>query len=917
MVFALVAATSVVAGGLWLWSGSPGGQADVALTDAVQKQTGLLLSAEGAALDPTTGVWRAQGLELRVKEGAEPVLRAKDVELKLRVAELLRGEVKIERATLGMVTLVLDFRTPAAGAAGKPIDRARLTPWFPGEAQITSASVVLKTDRRDFEVSGLSLALKREGEALRGPLTSKGTHARFVVPGRDQQDTPSPVSIEAQLAWSKEGVALDGLTVVIGSSKLGGAAKLGESAQLDLVGDAVKLEDFGPLLSTEIAGSGRVELQAKGGQGALGLTAKVDLQKAMARTLVADRLQALVTFVDGATVLRELAASRGEERYAASELRLDARLEPHGKLHVENVDLAGALAHVGLSLSATGRASGDVELGPGGTSVALELSAPGIGAYRFDAGKLDARFFPVESGTAAFEVAQLELRSKLVTLLVSGKADAGGKLALHGKARATLGGRELDVAIDVRGSAQKPETTLQLAGVEAARAGYALRAELSGTQLVRGHVELKDADFSSQLPAIENAGAPYGKIDARIELTRGSLDQLRAFEGQGEISQLSFGYGDVRFASSEPFPIALRDGRVQLRDVELEADDTRWTLAGELDLERGADLTATSELPLSPLLEAAPFVEGADGKLRVSLALRGSGASLALTGEAQPRDVALALGPLKTPWSNVQGRVTLEGRALRFHDVTGSFGTGTLTLSGVLALAGSKPKSADLKLALRNFAFSPQPRFDVALDADSTLKWSAGDALPVLGGNVTLERMHYGRHVQLPEAVIALGKKDKPASDPTVAIDVLVAHSAPLTVRNDFLDVELEATGKSKAIRVVGTDAQLGAVGELSVTRGRALFRGATLTVRRGVITFKSETSVVPALDLLADAPAKRRPGGLIHFTAKGDPVRFDLKLHCEAEGAVPPLFTCTYAGDEMTCGNFAELTALWACQAP
>jgi hypothetical protein len=177
--------------------------------------------------------------------------------------------------------------------------------------------------------------------------------------------------------------------------------------------------------------------------------------------------------------------------------------------------------------------------------------------------------------------------------------------------------------------------------------------------------------------------------------------------------------------------------------------------------------------------------------------------------------------------------------------------------------------------------------------------------------------MHYGRHVQLPEAVIALGKKSKTASDPTVAIDVLVGHSAPLTVRNDFLDVELEATGKNKAIRVAGTDAQLGAVGELSVTRGRALFRGATLTVRRGVITFKSESSVVPALDLLADAPAKRRPGGLIHFTAKGDPARFDLKLHCEAEGAVPPPFTCAYAGDEMTCGNFAELTGLWACQAP
>jgi autotransporter translocation and assembly factor TamB len=275
------------------------------------------------------------------------------------------------------------------------------------------------------------------------------------------------------------------------------------------------------------------------------------------------------------------------------------------------------------------------------------------------------------------------------------------------------------------------------------------------------------------------------------------------------------------------------------------------------------------------------------------------------------------IGPLKTPWTQLKGRASLEGRALRFHDVTGAFGSGMLTLSGALALAGARPRSADLKLALRKFALAPQPRFDIALDADSTLKWTAGDALPVLGGQVTLTRMHYARHVQLPEAVIALGRKSKDASEPTVAVDVLVGHRAPLTVRNDFLDVELEMAGKDKAIRVVGTDAQLGAVGELSVLRGRALFRGATLTVRRGVISFKSEKSVVPALDLLADAPAKRRPGGLIHFEAKGDPSRFDLQLHCQADGAVPPPFTCAYAGADMTCGNFAELTALWACQTP
>jgi hypothetical protein len=913
MIFALAVALAVVAGGLSIWKGSPSGQGDVALISAVEQQTGLLLSAERSALDPTSGTWRAEQLELRTSKAAEPVLRAKSVELKLRVAELLRGEVRIERAVLESAELLLDLRDRKA-EAGKPIDRARLAQWFPGEAEIKSASLVVRTERRELLVTGLKLALKREGDALRGSLSSlgaSGTNARFVVPGQDTQAAPWPVSIASSVAWTPAAVALDGLTLELGASKLSGSAQLADAAQLTLRGDDVQISDFGPLLSAELMGRGQVELEAKTGAG---VTARIDLRNAAVREMAFDQIRARVQLNGDAIVLSALEAQRAGERYRSDQLNLDAALNPTGKLHVEALSIAGALQRAGLTFGATGTASGDIELASETTAVALELSDPAIGAYRFDSGTLDARF---AGAGATFDIAQLQLRSKVASVVVSGKADAGGKLALGGKARGSLGGRELEIDVDIRGTTRKPETTLQLAGVEATRAGYALRAELSGTQLVRGHVELKNADFSERLPVIENAGAPFGRVDARIELTRGALDDLRAFEGQGEISKLAFGYGDARFESVARVPIVLRDGRVQLRDVALSAEGVRWTLQGALDVERGADLSATGELPIAPLLSSTPFVDSAEGSLQVALTLRGAGPTLTLTGEAQPRDVTLVIGPLKTPWSQLKGRASLEGRALRFHDVTGGFGSGSLTLSGALALAGARPRSADLKLALRKFALSPQPRFDVALDADSTLKWSTGDALPVLGGQVTLTRMHYARHVQLPEAVIALGRKSKDAGEPTVAVDVLVGHRAPLTVRNDFLDVELEIAGKDKAIRVVGTDAQLGAVGELSVLRGRALFRGATLTVRRGVITFKSEKSIVPALDLLADAPAKRRLGGLILFEAKGDPSRFDLQLRCRADGAVPPPFTCAYAGDEMTCGDFAELTALWACQAP
>lgn len=911
---ALVFACGLAALGLFVWKNEPGHEANAALIDAVEKQTGFLIAAEDAVLDPAAGMWRAHAVELRTAPDAEPVLRVRKIELKVAVAELLRGAAKIEHATLYGAELVLDLRERPEPPGAQPIDRARLVQWLPAAAEAPETTIRIRTDARDLEVAGLDLRLQREGGVMRGQLVGEAARAVLTAPGAPPPDDKQILKVGSPLVWDAEGLALDALAVAAGASTLRGALKLQRALELELRGDEVALADFAQLVPAGLSGRGRVELRIAGRE----VTAQIDLHDAKLREQAFERATASLKLAHGAAVLSGLELARGQERYRSDGLTMAGSAAPTGTLRVDGLELQGALQRAGLELAASGRASGELELGKGGTRARLILKAPAIGAYRFESGTLEATVASTAEGPGSFEIAALELEGKLARVKLSGKAGQDGKLALTGTARVELGDRPLEVDIAVRGSARKPETTLRLAGVEAARAGYALAAELSGTQLVRGQLELKNADFSAYLPAIQHAGAPHARVDARIELTRGALDDLRAFEGKGQITKLAFGYGDVAFQSVRALPIVLQNGRVQLHDLDLDAGGTRWTMRGELDLERGPDLTAQAELPLAPLLATAPFVERVEGGVRVSLALRGGAdGSLALTGEARPRNAALVIGPLGAPWTQLEGRVSLADGALRFHDIAGRLGSGTLMLSGALALAGARARSADLKLALRDYAFSPQERFDIALEADSTLKWRAGDALPVLGGRVTLARMHYARHVQLPEAVIALGKKPKRVSEPTVAIDLLVGQRAPLTVRNDFLDVELEIAGEDGAVRVVGTDARLGALGELRVLRGRALFRGATLTVRRGVIRLKSDASVVPALDLLADAPAKRRPGGLIHFTAQGDPSRFDLKLRCEASGAVPPPFSCEYTGKDMTCGNFAELTALWACQPP
>ena len=233
------------------------------------------------------------------------------------MAELLRGEVRIERASL-MAGMLIDLREQAPNPAARPIDRAKLVKWFPAQVEAPEAALLLKTESHDLEVAGLALSLKREGDALRGQVLGQSARALLTkrgVPG----EAELALKVESPLAWTSAGVAMDALAVSAGKSSLRGSLKLEQGVLLALAGDDVAIEDFGTLLPAEISGRGRVDLRVEG----VAVTASVDLRNASFRGHVLDRLKTGLRYVQGATVLRELAIERGSARYRAEVLAFD------------------------------------------------------------------------------------------------------------------------------------------------------------------------------------------------------------------------------------------------------------------------------------------------------------------------------------------------------------------------------------------------------------------------------------------------------------------------------------------------------------------------------------------------------------------------------------------------------------------
>ncbi len=928
-----------VAGAFFALRGAAPSTDDAALMRAFERETGLVLSVRGSQLSAASGTWRAEHVELRAAAGAEPVLVARAATLHLDVGELLRGRTRIERAVIEGAELTIDLRAQSpAGSVARAIDMARLHSRLPAHIAANGLRLHVHTEGAgNFDLEGVDLTLDQQTAGMTGRLRSQPSGA--VLTSERTRDTQPAISfaLESAVSWDPTHVELKDARIGFGASALIGHARFQSMSAAapsydlmvsgaDVEVAALPLAAFmtsspSPSSSQTLAGKGRVVLHVSPSDVSL----ELDLHDASVQQKPLERLRAKLTNGDSGLVARDVYVERGAERWTAETLALGTldALRPIGSARVESLDLQRAL---GLP----GRASGVLQLAAKGEKnlsvrAQLELSEVEIAGHRFDQGQLTCSFVWSEQSITARSIDSLELSSKGATLAARGKLSDAGALELTAKGAAVWQGLELVGEGAVLGTVAAPEVTAHVTPKRAREKAHAdVVLVLAGEPSITGTVELREIDLSASLPKLEHAGAAHGRLSARLQIKSGRLDDLSSIEGTGEVSALALGYGALSL-SSAAFPIALRKGRIELSGVTLADESSRWALHGSIGLDRALDLEASAELPLGPLLVSAPYVGAVEGKLAVALKLAGTLDSIKLTGRADPRAVEMALGPEQTPWRKLDGHVTLEGGALRFHEIAGAFGTGTLTLNGTLTLAGFSASAVDLSLAARHLSFEPQERFQFELDADTALRWSRSEqaargeqALPKLSGRVKLTRLLYARHVQLPEAVLAIGRVAPSSRAPTLALDLSLEHAVPLLVRNDFLDVELGVSG-DEPFRIVGTDTKLGARGELSVIRGRALFRGAVLTVRHGRIGFESDTRITPSLDLQADAPAKRRPGALIMFKAAGDPNRFALELRCATKDGAgsPPPFECKYDGSEMSCGRFEQLTALWACERP
>ena len=382
----------------------------------------------------------------------------------------------------------------------------------------------------------------------------------------------------------------------------------------------------------------------------------------------------------------------------------------------------------------------------------------------------------------------------------------------------------------------------------------------------RGDIWLNGFDLGPML------GEFGGSVSGRVHLTGGGVNDQRRMAGRVTVRTLELmadnptgGDEPVRLRNDGNIDVVLDSGDFDVRHAVLQGDGTRLRISGGGEVEGDLRLQMDGAIDLAALSTVYSEVDRSEGVLRLHVNVNGRSSDPTVFGSA-----ALANGRLEIqgqpPVSDLAGSVSFSERRLLFENVEGRVAGGEFDARGFAAIRDGQLDRYGFDLGLRGARFTPVEDVDVALSGNAELEWQHGDRLPLLRGELRVDRASYRRDVQL---AATLGEYVRPQRaevrgyDPTadnVRLDLRVLTRAPIRVDNNLMrNVDVIVDDRERPFRILGTDQRYGVLGNMQIRNGTFRFRNSNLDVARGQIRFDDETRVDPHFDVLAETEIRRQ----------------------------------------------------------
>lgn len=419
-------------------------------------------------------------------------------------------------------------------------------------------------------------------------------------------------------------------------------------------------------------------------------------------------------------------------------------------------------------------------------------------------------------------------------------------------------------------------------------------ATIATDRTVQGSVRTAVTDLATliALLRVEAEHPISGRITTELQLG-GALTRLEDLRIDGLVPDFEITAAERRLTSSRPIRFGLRDGRVEIDDLELVGAHSNLRVTGFTELTGAGAIDVTVSGNAEAELAKA-FVPGlhAKGNLELMVTATGTRRDPELRGSVRLRGGSFRHPSFPQLIDAADGSLTVSDGRVTLDELKASVGGGSVTARGVMEIAALEPRSFDVSLeatdvTLRNFE-------GLTISGDTRLQFAGTPERMTLRGDVTLDRALYSRDIEVAQLVIdfltsrrtpELPKPVTPGWQDRVALELDITARDTLAVRNNLA----ELTGKAD-LRIRGTLSNPAATGLITIDEGgRVRIQNTNYRITSGSIQFQNPVRIEPWFDITLEG--RTSTSGLADFSDSGQ-VDVTVNLNGTLERFTPSVST-------------------------
>lgn len=365
---------------------------------------------------------------------------------------------------------------------------------------------------------------------------------------------------------------------------------------------------------------------------------------------------------------------------------------------------------------------------------------------------------------------------------------------------------------------------------------------------------LAAGDAAQLLPAETLPEDMSLRVGGQLDV-HGVLERLRESRGTLSLSPFAMRVGDLNFEAEGDVLTHFHSDVLTFDQLELsDKTGNHLQVRGDLETER-VDLQFSGHANLSILPRLYAPLERASGTVGFDLAWTGDWQSPVMNGRGRVRQAELKFQRWAQPFRGVEALVQFHGQQIEIESASAKLGDAPIRGKGIVTLVDGRPATYDLEANFENLELRLPAWLPTRSNGNIALRGPA--RLPTLSGEVQVLQARYQEDIdwdrllpKLRKRVVAPQVFDKAEED--IHFDLHLIADRGIVVENNA--IELEAKGD---LFLTGTEERPGLLGNLSLLRGSANFRGNRYRLTGGTVEFTDSYKIAPVLHVEAETRVK------------------------------------------------------------